>query len=172
LAQRGSVSRNTLEQFFGKKIKYFCDLNLRQNFYNLDIIKTSLNNANLLKLNIDELKIVNSMLFTQNYDELKLAELLSEKFNLELVCITLGDKGALLYSGGKVDYYSVHVEKVIDTVGAGDAYASILCLGYLNKWGISKINKIASEFAAAIVQIKGALPKDDEIYELFKEKIK
>jgi hypothetical protein len=39
-------------------------------------------------------------------------------------------------------------------------------------WDISKINRIASEFASAIVQIKGALPKDDSIYQICKETIK
>ena len=39
LAQRNDISRNTLNSLFGKKLKYFCDLNLRQNFYNTDIIK-------------------------------------------------------------------------------------------------------------------------------------
>ena len=38
--------------------------------------------------------------------------------------------------------------------------------------GYLKINKIASEFAAKIIQIKGALPKDERIYEIFKDKIK
>lgn len=172
LVQRSAVSRNTLNTLLGEKIKYFCDLNFRQNFYNIDVINTSLNTAHILKLNNDELKIVNELLLKQNYDEVNLAEVLSDKYNIELVCITLGDKGAILYRNGAVDHYKAEVEKVIDTVGAGDAYASILCLGYLYGWDISKVNRIASEFAAAIVQIKGALPKDEGIYEMFKEKIK
>jgi fructokinase len=172
LAQRNNVSRNTLNVLFSKKIKYFCDLNLRQDFYNSDIIKSSLHNANILKLNNDELKVINNLFFRQNYDEVKLVELISSEYNIELVCVTLGDRGAILYKNGITDYSKNHVENVIDTVGAGDAYSSILCLGYLYEWDILKINKIASEFAGEIIQIQGALPKDERIYEIFKDKIK
>jgi fructokinase len=171
LAQRGNVSKNTLNELFGKKIQYFCDLNIRQNYYNTDVIKSSLNTADVMKLNNDELKLINELLFKEDYGEEKLAELISDKFNIELFCVTLGDKGAFLYKNGAVDHYKVNVEKVVDTVGAGDAYASILCLGYMHGWDIGKINKIASEFAAAIVQIKGALPKDESIYEICRDKI-
>ena len=171
LAQRGEVSKNTLNELFGKKIQYFCDLNIRQNFYNTDVIKNSLNTTDVLKLNNDELKLINELLFMEDYDEEKLAELISDKFNIELICVTLGDKGAFLYKNGAFNHYKVDVEKVIDTVGAGDAYASILCLGYIYGWDVCKINRIASEFASAIVQIKGALPKDESIYEIFKEKM-
>lgn len=171
LAQRNDISKGTLNSLFGKKLKYFCDLNLRQNFYTADIIRTSLNSAHILKLNNDELKIINELLLKQDYGEASLAKLLSEKFNIELVCITLGEKGAILYKNGIVDHYKVDITKIVDTVGAGDAYASVLCFGYLNEWNISKINRIASEFAASVVQIKGALPKNEDIYKILKEKI-
>jgi fructokinase len=172
LAQRNDTSRETLNILLDKNIKYFCDLNFRQNFYNIDIIKHSLKTAHLLKLNTDELKIVNDQLFKQKFDEIALAKSISDRFDIDIICITLGENGAIIYKNGKFNNYKVIVENVVDTVGAGDAYASILCLGYLNGWEISKINKIASEFASEIVQIKGALPKDDGIYEIYREKIK
>lgn len=172
LAQRNAVSRDTLKILLDKNIKYFCDLNFRQNFYNTSIIKDSLKSAHLLKLNSDELKIVNEELFKLKYDEVSIAKTISERYNIDLICVTLGEEGALLYKNGKVNHYKVLVDNVIDTVGAGDAYAAILCIGYLNGWEISKINKIASEFASAIVQIQGALPKDDDIYKKFKEMMK
>jgi fructokinase len=172
LAQRNEISKNTLSKLFGKKKKYFCDLNFRQDFYNTDIIKTSLNIADILKLNEDELKVVNDLLLNQTYDELSLAEQISEKYNIELVCITLGSKGAILYKNGKTDHYKTDAEIIVDTVGAGDAYASVLCLGYLNGWEISKINRIASEFAAEVIQVEGALPSDESIYERFIETIR
>ncbi|MHB1686404.1 MAG: PfkB family carbohydrate kinase [Ignavibacteriaceae bacterium] len=172
LAQRGKQSRNTLRALFGNNIKYFCDLNLRQNFYNADIIKTSLNAANVLKLNEDELKIVNELLLKKQGDESQLAKFLSENYDIDLICVTQGEGGAMLYKDGKTDHYKVEVENVVDTVGAGDAYSAVLCLGYLGKWDISKINKIASGLAAEVVKTEGALLKGNEIYTIFKERIK
>ena len=46
---------------------------------------------------------------------------------------------------------------------------NILCLGYLNGWEPSKINRLASAFAAEIVMIKGALPEDDLVYYQYKK---
>ena len=62
-------------------------------------------------------------------------------------------------------------KKVVDTVGAGDAYSTIFCLGYLNKMPIDRINFLANKFAASICGIKGAIPHSDEIYDNFKEEI-
>ena len=56
-------------------------------------------------------------------------------------------------------------DSVIDTVGAGDAYAAILAYGYLNKWSFDKIMNSANYFSSRICQIKGALPDSDDIYE-------
>ncbi|MHB8578290.1 MAG: PfkB family carbohydrate kinase [Ignavibacteriaceae bacterium] len=170
LAQRGVQSRKTLQSLFGKRIKYFCDLNLRQNFYNSEIIKSSLSAANVLKLNSDELRIVRNLLLINKADEFQSAKTLSEYFEIDLVCITQGEEGAMLYKDGIMNHYKGVVEKVVDTVGAGDAYAAMLCLGYLNGWSLEKINKIASEFAGEIIMVNGALPENDFLYDKYIQK--
>ncbi len=171
LVQRNKESRKTLRSLFGKDKKYFCDLNIRQNFYSKEIIEESLKASNVLKLNEDELKLLNELFIKQNADEISLAKKISEIFELDLVCVTQGERGAVLYSDGRSDYRCASVENVVDTVGAGDAYAAILCLGYLSDWNLEKINKAASGFAGKIVGINGALPKDDTIYIKFKEEL-
>ena len=52
----------------------------------------------------------------------------------------------------------------VDTVGAGDAYAAILCLGYLNEMPLMEINELTNEFAAEIYTVNGALPDNDAFY--------
>ncbi|HUX93964.1 MAG TPA: PfkB family carbohydrate kinase [Ignavibacteriaceae bacterium] len=170
LAQRGEQSRKTLNSFFGKRIKYFCDLNLRQNFYNTEIIKSSLSAANVLKLNSDELRVIRNLLFINNTDEFQSAKTLSEYFEIDLVCITQGEEGAMLYKDGIMNHYKSVVENVVDTVGAGDAYAAMLCLGYLNRWDLGKTNKLASEFAGEIIMVNGALPENDFLYDKYIQK--
>ena len=168
LVQRNEISRNTLHSLFGKKIKYFCDLNIRQNFYSKEVIESSIKAANILKLNEEELKLMNDLFFRSSADEVNLEKLISERFEIELVCVTMGERGAILYSDGKSDYQKANIENIVDTVGAGDAYAAILCLGCLENWDINKINKIATDFAGKIVGIQGALPDDDSFYNEFK----
>ncbi len=169
LVQRNEKSRMTLRSLFNKKKKLFCDLNIRQNFYSKEIIEESLKASNVLKLNDEELNLLNKLFINRDVDEVSLAKIISETFEIELVCVTLGERGALLYSLGKNDYQKAEAKKVVDTVGAGDAYAAILCLGYLEGWEIQKINKLAAGFASDIVGIQGALPDNDEFYIKYKE---
>ena len=169
LIQRNEKSRKTLKSLINKKNKNFCDLNIRQNFYTKEIIKESLNCCDALKLNDNELKLINDLFINRQADEISLAKIISEMFEIELVCVTRGENGAILYLGGKSDYYKADAINVVDTVGAGDAYSAILCMGYLEVWPISKINKIACEFASDIVGIQGALPKENSFYDKYKK---
>ena len=173
LAQREEVSRNTIQSLFNEdEVIYFCDLNIRQKFYTEDVLEKSLNAAHVLKLNTDELKIVNDMFLRAEYNINDTSLKIKEKFGIELLCVTKGSEGAVLFGSEGKSEYSHKVDDIVDTVGAGDAYAAVLCVGYLNGWDIGKINKIASEFASEIIKVNGALPDDDTIYRKFEELIK
>ena len=89
-----------------------------------------------------------------------------------LVCLTLGAKGAELYSkDGLITTASAPVEHVVDTVGAGDTFsAGFMTIlernGALEKSKLNQINKnvledatdFATRFAADTVGRKGADP--------------
>jgi fructokinase len=176
LAQREEISRKTIQSLFNRKIKYFYDLNIRQNFYSGEIIRSSLNTANVVKLNSEELTIIKDLFFVpfkRSFNQDKIADLLITTFDIDLLCITMGGEGAALYNKNDSCHYQILVNKsdIADTVGAGDAYAAILCIGYLRNWDIKKTNKLASEFAAEIIKIQGALPSDDSLYNYFKNEI-
>ena len=85
----------------------------------------------------------------------------------------MGENGAVLFKENYSSYYQTHVNQtdIADTVGAGDAYAAILCIGYLKNWEIGKTNKLASEFAAEIIKVQGALPPNDLLYNYFQKEI-
>lgn len=90
----------------------------------------------------------------------------------EIVCASRGAKGCMLYCNGK--YYeqkAVPIEKVVDTMGAGDSLITIFMVGYTDarKKGISQDEAIvasiaeAAKFAAEICQIDGAFGYGREI---------
>lgn len=169
LAQRENHSRKTIQSLFGKGIKYFCDLNIRQNFYSKEVIERSLAASNVVKMNIEELKLLNELLASESFGLISSAEKIKLKYKIDLLCVTLGEEGAVLFKDNEVNSYkSRSTVKLIDTVGAGDAYASILCIGYLLDWKLQKINEAANDFAGEIVKIKGALPVGYEIYNKFR----
>lgn len=169
LIQRSEISRNTLKSLMSFSKKHFCDLNIRQKFYTKEIIEECLRAADILKLNDEELNLLNKLFINQNGDEISIAKVIAERFEIGYVCITQGEHGAILYSDGKSDYQKAEAKNVVDTVGAGDAYAAILCLGCLYEWDISRINKLAVNFASDIVGIEGALPQSDDFYLKYKQ---
>ena len=172
LAQRNAVSRRTIQSLLGKNIKYFCDINLRSPYFTREILSESLNNLNVLKLNEHELKVL-SELFLSGYSNLHAsARAIHERFELEILSVTLGERGSLLLDEFNFNENKYSPSGIVDTVGAGDAYAAILCRGYLNKLPIEKINFLANKFAAFICGIKGAIPLNDEIYKEFKEELR
>ena len=171
LAQRSEVSRNTIQSFFNRGIKYFADINLRQNFYDEEILRKTLEGADFIKANYDEMHILNDIFIQTEYSTEKVVFELMEKFNLNMVAVTRGKDGASVFENGKRINFSNVDTKVVDTTGAGDAFSAMLCLGYLYGLEIPYINKLANDFALDICQFEGALPKNDRIYESFREQL-
>ena len=171
LAQRSEVSRDTIQSLFGKNIIYFCDINIRQDFYSEEILTRSINAADVLKVNVDELELLNNILIKNEFDIVQTSFELMSRYNIDMMAITKGAGGSILIRDQKADYCKTETTAVVDTLGAGDAFASILCIGYLKGWELSVINKTANEFAGKICKIKGALPEEDSIYKNFKMKI-
>ena len=171
LAQRNKVSRDSLQLLFDKPIKYFCDINIRQNFYTKEILFDSLTAADVVKLNLDELRLMDELFIGGQFDVYSGSKKLMEIFEIEMLAVTKGNEGSSLFRGDETDNNKSEKDTAVDTVGAGDAFASVLCLGYLNNWELKKINKLANEFAGQICMIDGALPKNDSVYDHFKEEI-
>lgn len=167
LALREKVTEHTVKNLWNRNFKYFCDLNLRQNYYTENLIYDCIKNADVLKVNEDELKIINDLFIKETFDLLKTSSALLDKYSLDLLAVTLGSNGAYLINKNEKAHYQNQVENIVDTVGAGDAFASILCIGYLNDWDLKTINKLAGDFAAEICKINGAIPKDDKLYNKF-----
>ena len=171
LAQRSEISRETIRSFYSRGLKYFVDINLRENFYDEEILRTTLEAADFIKANYDEMHVLNDFFIQSEYSTEKVALDLMEKFNLNMIAVTRGKDGASIFDNGK-KYNHTNVEtKVIDTTGAGDAFSAMLCIGYLYGFEIPYINKLANDFAYDICQFEGAMPKNDRVYESFREQL-
>lgn len=165
LSQRNKTSRKTIQSYFNRSIKYFCDVNLRQNFYSEEILKRSLETADIVKVNYGELETLNTLLLSGEYNTERVATELMEQFQISLLAITRGKDGATLFENGKRSDFSTPLSEVVDTTGAGDAFSSVLCIGFMQGWELLQINKLANDFASEICKVDGALPKSDRIYE-------
>lgn len=170
LAQRNIVTRETIRDLWNSSLLKFCDLNIRQHYFDKQIILDSLSAADVLKINSSEMNLVCRLLYEKDVNfagEGEYPRKLMEDFNLDLLCITLGEKGSAIYKDGKSSFCGTVNREIADTVGAGDAFSAVLAIGYLLKWDIDKINTAASAFAAEICSICGAVPHDNRIYDDF-----
>lgn len=164
LAQRQAVSRFAIQSLWVSDTKKFYDVNIRENFYNHDILTSSLSAADIVKVNIDELKLISLMMLDEFPGTFNASRKLMEKFNIETLCVTMGESGSHLFRDNKHNFFRPEPRQVTDTVGAGDGFAAILALGCLLEWDLFKINSIATGFAGEICMIDGALPLNKSFY--------
>jgi fructokinase len=174
LVQRSEYGFRALQEIAsakGKTTKCLYDVNLRPNCYNELIVRTSLEKANVVKLNHEEMSFVRQLLDSDQDGE-RFIEALLRDYDLDMVSVTKGDAGSSLYT--KEGCYRAEPQrdvKVVDTVGAGDGYTAILAMGYLQDWHPEKILDAATEFASRICEIKGAFPSGWQFYGDFQRKI-
>jgi fructokinase len=169
LALRNDVSRKTLSLL---KHEYQCpvfvDVNLRPPWWNNDDVLTLIEGATWLKLNETEL----DLLFPGKADMEQRCRQLLERFQLEAVFITLGEKGSAALNRNNI-FSATKPQKniaIMDTVGAGDAFSSVLLLGLMYGWPLTTSMQRSQEFASAVVGQRGAITHDKNFYKSFSDK--
>src|SRR5215213_1553429 len=97
LAQRSRVARETILEFvkLTRNLRIF-DVNLRQKFFSVEILRNSLNIANVVKLNHEELPRIAEVFEIKSQNPRQAAAEMIARFGLELVCVTRGAAGSLL----------------------------------------------------------------------------
>ena len=161
LAQRHVVSRQSIQRLLSSASatawRVF-DVNLRQKFYDQEVIEQSLKLSNVLKLNDHELPVIAGM-FSIDGDIRQQIQSLASRFALQVVALTCGATGSLLYRDGHWSQGAATVVNVRDTVGAGDAFTAALCLGLLRGLELEEINSAANRIAAYVCGCAGAMPE-------------
>lgn len=175
LAQRSEYGFKTIQQILSKRAdvtKSLYDINLRPYCFTEQIIVESLKQCDLLKLNDEELEIL-KQIFAFKKSSCSFIEHLMIKYRLEMISLTKGKNGSELFTLDKhFQKKPVKLNNAADTVGAGDAYTAILAIGYINKWSLEQILEKASEFAARICEIEGAIPTVPDFYQKISASIK
>ena len=80
------------------------------------------------------------------------------RYELRAVCVTRGASGAaLLLDGVYAEAPSPRVQ-VVDTVGAGDAFAAALGKGLIEGWTVPEILVVACRLGSLVASREGAIP--------------
>ena len=162
LAQRNEVSRKTIFSFLDampsdeEHLKVF-DINLRQQFYTLEIIEASCRRANVLKINDEELVLVSEMLRLGAGSPEVLCRSLMERYGLSILVLTCGANGSYVFTPVETSYRVTPKVQVADTVGAGDSFTATLVGELLRKTPVGVAHEHAVEVAAYVCTQQGAM---------------
>jgi fructokinase len=160
LAQRKPQARASIQRLVAaashNALRVF-DVNLRQRYYSREVIEQSLGLATALKLNDAELPVLAAMFGLAGTIPRQIQEI-SRLFGLQVIALTRGPAGSLLFRSGQwSDCPSAPID-VIDTVGAGDAFTAALVLGLLQEMELDELNSLANEVARFVCSFAGATP--------------
>lgn len=163
LAQRNVVSRETINHFLDTMPKdddslIVFDVNLRQGFYNKEILCKSMQNCNILKINDEELITVSRMFGYPGIDLQDKCWILLGKYNLKMLILTCGINGSYVFTPGNVSFQPTPKVEVADTVGAGDSFTAAFIASILKGKSVTEAHSIAVKTSAFVCTQKGAMP--------------
>ncbi len=159
LALRSAPSRAAFDALVAAtRAPRFIDVNLRTPWWSRDAVIERCREARWVKLNTDEWDVV------VGEPDVSPRSVL-EAFDLDGILITRGAEGADFVTRDIHERVVPHaVSEVVDTVGAGDAFASVMLLGLLSRWPAHTTLQRAQHFASRIVGVRGATVDDRAFY--------
>jgi len=162
LAWRSRKSAETIDWFLNQ-VRPDCllvlDINLRPPFYSKELLDFLLRKARILKVNDWELSFLASIFFPDCFEEDAIINKLLEVYDIELIALTKGERGSRLITPHSQSSHPGFSVKVVDTVGAGDAFAAALVSGLLNGERLEEVNRKANWLASQVCSQEGAWTK-------------
>ena len=163
LAQRHPASRSTIHRFLDtmpdgdEQYKIF-DINLRQGFYTQEIISTSLQKCNVLKINDEELDIVTRLFALPGTGQEERCRTLLKRYALKALILTCGARGSFVFTPEETSYRDTPKVEVADTVGAGDSFTAAFTAAILSGGTVREAHRLAVDVSAYVCTQKGAMP--------------
>lgn len=165
LAQRNAVSRASIRHFLGHMpdggLKVF-DINLRQHFYDREVIVSSLEACNVLKINDDEYERAPADArpggdVARSGLPGTAAPFLPARPRSDVRC------GRQPYLHAERTFVSGNSARpVADTVGAGDSFTAAYCAAVLAGKSTREAHRLAVDLAAYVCTQHGAMPEVPE----------
>ena len=134
------------------------DINLRPPHYTIVHIKELATLADIIKLNDEELDVLTSQQSNQFGLRDKILYL-SELLNCDKICVTRGDKGAIILYENNFYEHNGYKVNVVDTVGSGDAFLATFIASLLKEIPIGKALSEACCIGAFVASNRGANPE-------------
>jgi fructokinase len=162
LSQRHPVSRSTIRALVtaarAAGALAVADLNLREPYFDEEIVLWTLRNCDLLKLNLEELQRVSGLLGARG-DVPSLLDGLVREFRLSRAVLTCGEDGAYIFDHDRTWQQPAVPTELCDTVGAGDALTAVLSAALALGVPLHAVAPLGAEVASFVVSQTGAMPR-------------
>jgi fructokinase len=140
------------------RIRCFYDINLREGHWSLGLVQRLARLASILKLNGTEAELLHRLttpgrpfnleVFCRNWATL---------YDVDTLCVTLGREGCAVFAEDRLRFFPGCSVTVVDTVGAGDAFAAAYLHGLHQGWPIGTRAQFANAVGAVVATRAGAI---------------
>ena len=168
LGQRHEVSRSTIRSLLeatARECVRVCDVNIRMPDCSPEILRWSMAHATIIKVSEEELPQVFFFLDGLGLSsrismtpEIAGRALLDNFPNCELVATSLGAQGCLLTNRDAAFQHPGYPTKLVDSVGAGDAFTAGLLHAYLRGASLAQMAEIGNLCGSYVAGQQGATP--------------
>ena len=142
----------------GSGVRRFYDVNLRSDGYTPELIQLLMSQATMVKLNHEEVEAIARMLGTRHGSLEEFCRNYTNLYEWDGVCVTRGSLGCAVFMGGQYIEAPGYPVKVVDTVGAGDAFAAAFLHGLGSGWPTPRVADFANRVGALVAGRRGAIP--------------
>lgn len=157
LAARSPMTHETLLALLAVARRKVFDVNLRAPHYERATVEELLHQADIAKLNEHEL-IELSGWYGYETDLRQAMQQLRERYTLETLCVTLGEKGAALLNSSGFFVQSGFPVAVEDTIGSGDAFLAAFLYKTVQGTDPQHTLEFACATGAYVATQRGATP--------------
>ena len=154
-AQARNLTRELLDMFPDARRLY--DVNLRRDSFSQSLIRKLMQLATTVKINDEEVVAVESILGTSCGSRESFCRAYSAEFGWDSVCVTSGAAGCSVLIAGVFAEAPGHEVQIVDTVGAGDAFAAAFVHGLDRGWPAARVGDFANRVGALIASRPGGV---------------
>ncbi|MCZ6632803.1 MAG: carbohydrate kinase [bacterium] len=169
LIQREETSRETIQRLIAgvpDRCLKVLDLNFRQHYHSQEVVRTSVGLSDILKLNVDEVPILRQYLGGVD-DPTSFCRDIRERFQIRQIVLTMGAGGCrVLGPEGDVQVPAAP-QKVVNTVGAGDAFTAAFVLHHLQGADARTCAERANEVGGYVTTQDGGTPRLPASFSVF-----
>lgn len=161
LAQTNGNNETMLHRLVSSvpKARCFYDLNLREGHWSFDLVRRLSGLASVIKLNEFEAETLYRL--TCRLEQFSLegfCRCWSEIYGTKVICVTLGERGCGIWENDAFRTFAGFRVKVMDTVGAGDAFSAAFLHGLQLGWPMERTALFANALGAIVASRAGATP--------------